>query len=175
MIRQKHTIKITLFLVVVLFLSQGCMSSKKTVQLMPAPEKSVTCSQALAMGPDEILNDDLGLILDQALIENDKSCWKRLVKTALEQDSYIPMRHLAKAVHAFNANESENEFSLSIHRYFLEITRGKGTYQGKDQNLMKAYVSFEIKRAQTKNDDRLKKAKLVCKRLDNDLYKKFFL
>ena len=175
MIRQKHTIKITLFLVVVLFLSQGCMSSKKTVQLMPAPEKPVSCSQALAMGPDKIANKDLGLILDRALLENDKSCWKSLVKKSLDQDLYSPMRHLAKAIHAFNANESEDEFSLSTHRYFLEITRGKGTYQKKDQSLMKAYVSFEIKRANTKNDDRLKRAKLVCKRLDNELYRKFFL
>ena len=175
MIRQRYTIKFTLFLVALLFIAQGCLGKKETVQLIPAPENPVTCSQALSKGIDEISNADLALIMDQAFNEEDLSCWKRLVKTALEQDSYIPMRHLAKAVHAFNANESENEFSLSIHRYFLEITRGKGTYQGKDQNLMKAYVSFEIKRSQTKNDDRLKKAKLVCKRLDNDLYRKFFL
>jgi len=175
LIRQKHTIKITLFLVALLFFAQGCLGKKETVQLMPAPEKPVSCSQALAMGPDKISNKDLGLILDRALIENDKSCWKSLVKKSLDQDLYIPMRHLAKAIHAFNANESEDEFSLAIHRYFLEITRGKRAYQKKDQSLMKAYVSFEIKRAKTKNDDRLKKAKLVCKRLDNELYRKFFL
>jgi hypothetical protein len=175
MIRIKCTIKITLFLVVLLFATQGCLGKKETVQLMQAPEKPVTCSQALDMGADELSDQNLGLIMDQALAESDKSCWKSLVKKTLEQDLYIPMRHLAKAIHAFNANESENEFSLSIHRYFLEIARGKGNYQEKDQNLMKAYLSFEIKRANTKNDNRLKKAKLMCKRLDNELYRKFFL
>ena len=175
MIRLRRTIKITLFLAVLLFVAQGCLGKKETVKLMPIPENRVSCSQALSMGLDGISNNDLGLILDQALLDNDQSCWKQLVQKSLNQDRNIPMTHLARAVHAFNANKSEKEFSLATHMYFLEIVRGGRAYQKQDQNLMKAYVSFEIKRAKTKNDNRLKRAKLVCKRLDNDLYRKFFL
>ena len=175
MIRRKHTIKITLFLAVLLFMTQGCLGKKETVKLMSAPENRVSCNQALSMGLDGISNNDLGVILDRELLENDQSCWKQLVLKSLDQDRNIPMLHIARAVHAFNTNKSENEFSLATHMYFLEIVRGGRAYQKQDQDLMKAYMSFEIKRAKTKNDNRLKRAKLICKRLDNDLYRKFFL
>lgn len=175
MIRQKYPILIFLFLVVILFVAQGCLGKKETVDLIPALKQPVSCSQALSMGPDAISGDDLALILDRALLENDLSCWKRLVKTSLGQGRPVPMNHLAKAVHAFNANETENEFSLATHAYFLGIAKGYKPYRENDQRLMKAYVGFEIKRAKTKHDTRLKRAMHVCKRLDTDLYRKFFL
>lgn len=175
MIRQKHRMPLSLFLVMILFVAQGCLGKTQTVELMQAPKQPVSCSRALSMGQDEISNDDLALILDRALFENEQPCWKRLMKKSLVQGRSIPMNHLAKAVHAFNANESENEFSLAVHAYFLGIARGGKPYRENDQRLMKAYVGFEIKKAKTKQDERLKRAMRVCKRLDTDLYEKFFL
>ena len=175
MSRQTQWIKTALFLVMLLFIAQGCLGTNQTVKLMEGPEQVVSCSQAQAMDLNEIAYDDLVMVLEKAGFDNELTCWKQLMKKSLIQDRSLPLNHLAKAVHVFNANESENEFSLATHAYFFKIARDNGIYREKDQRLMKAYVSFEIKRAKTKNDDRLKKAKLVCKRLDNDLYRKFFL
>ncbi|SDU57098.1 hypothetical protein [Desulfobacula phenolica] len=175
MISQQHRILLALFLVIILFVAQGCLGKTQTVELMQTPKQTISCSQALSMGQNEIAGDELALVLDQALFENNLPCWKRLMKKSLIQSRPIPMNHLAKAVHEFNANESENEFSLATYTYFLGIIRGGKSYRENDQRLMKAYVGFEIKKAKTKHDARLKRAMRVCKRLDTDLYRKFFL
>jgi hypothetical protein len=175
MIRQKNAIKTILFLVLVLFTIQGCIAKKETVKLMEVPVKKVSCNQALSDGVKNLSKEDLDLALDRALFNNELTCWKDLMTELLMQERSVSMKHLAKAVHVFNKNESENEFSLAVYQYFLGIIKGKGRYLAKEQNLMKSYVSFEIRNARAKSDTRLKRAKLVCKRLDKQLYEKFFL
>ena len=177
MMQNNKTVKriLGLGLVMLLVTAQGCVAKKESVKLIPAPQLPAGCSDVLAMDLFDVSDAQLAAALDRANSEDDPSCWKALTERALEADRKIPKRHIARAVHAFNRNRTADTFSLAVHRYFVEIDNGSGTYGVKDKELMKAWLGFEIRRATAKNDERLIRAKRICRRLDNHLYQKFFL
>ena len=170
-----NIIKLTLMLVMLMFAAQGCVAKKETVKLIPAPQSPVSCYEVLAMDIEDVSDHQLQTALDSALYENEMTCWRLLVQKALEKDRDVPKSHLSRAVHEFNKNKTQELFSLATHRYFVELAQGNGVYDVKDKELMKAWLGFEIRRAQTKKDDRLIRAKRVCRALDTHLYEKFFL
>lgn len=175
MVPQKQMIKIALFLGLLLFIAQGCMGKKQTVKLMPPIKDPLSCKEILLMDAASVPYNDFILALDNSVSGSlIYECWKPLMKKALKDGRQIPVNHLAKAVHVFNRNDSKDEFSLAVYLYFKEIINGKESYRDKDKNLMKQYLSFTINNAQSKHDKNLEKAKLVCSRLDPELYGKFF-
>ncbi len=175
MIQQRQIIKIALFLGLLLFIAHGCMGKKQTVELMPPIKEPVACSNMLLMDTASIPYNDFILTLDNSVAGSGfYECWKPLMKKALKGGKHIPINHLAKAVHVFNRNDSKDEFSLAVYLYFKEIINGNGEYRDKEKKLLKQYLSFAIKNAQSKQDKKLERAKLVCSRLDPELYGKFF-
>lgn len=172
---QKNKIRLVLIFLVLLVIGQGCLGQQQTVELIETPVEPITCSKVRVDGLDSVSNNQLVQTLDRALYENDFTCWKSIIKTALIEGRDLPLNHLAKAVHAFNTNQTKDIFSIATHQYFLQIVKGNAQYQNKDRNLLKAWISFEIRQAKTQNDANLKKAKRVCQRLDRPLYNKFFL
>lgn len=173
---QKQMIRLILALVAILFITQGCVPKQGAVKLVNPPvEQELTCKDAKLMDFARLSDRDLAVVLDQAVYDNRMACWKYLMKKALEADRDIPAHHVARAVHQFNANRTADTFSLATYRYFENIAKGYDNYEKNDRALMKAWIGFEIRRAQTKKDERLIRAKRVCQRLDNDLYEKLFL
>jgi len=171
----KHKIRIVLCCLFLFFIAQGCVAKKETVKLFPEIQGPIACSDMLLMETTSIPYDDFALVLDSSYssIEFD-GCWKPLMKKALEEGRPIPMKHLAKAVNVFNRNDSKDTFSLAVYMYFKEIINGNGSYRDKEKKLLVQYLSFAINNAQSKQDEKLEKAKLVCSRLDPVLYGKLF-
>lgn len=164
-----------LTIIVALAVVSGCVGKKKPVPLLPAPPPRLTCNQAVFMDVREIPDADFAEILDQAETGDDfETCWKGLMVQALEADRDIPMRHLARAVHFFNRQDTKPAFYLAAFQYFSKIVKGQGAYTDPQQQLLVQYLHLAIRDARTKNDRTLKKAMLVCSRLDPDMYDKFF-
>jgi hypothetical protein len=175
MMQFKKIIKIVLLLGLLLFIAQGCLGKKERVELMPQIEEPVACSDMLLMDADSMPYNDLILALNNSVAGSGfYDCWKPLMKKALKNGRHIPIDHLARAVHVFNRNDSKDEFSLVVYLYFKEIINGNGLYQDKEKKLLKQYLSFTINNAKSQQDSNLEKAKLVCSRLDPELYGKFF-
>ena len=183
MIRLKQKIKeiiaISLFSGLVLFMFQGCLGEKEIApSIAPVPEIAKTiasCSDMILMNTLSIPDRDFSMRLDNSVSGSALyECWQPLMKKALEDGRKIPMKHLARAVHVFNRNDSKEEFSLAVYMYFTEIIRGNGTYRDNDRKLLAQYLSFSINNASSKHDANLEKAKLICSRLDPALYRKFF-
>lgn len=175
MMQLTQMIKTTLVLGLVLVIAQGCVGKNERVELMPEIEEPVGCSDMLLMDAASIPYNDFILALDNSVEGSGfYDCWKPLMKKALKDGMHIPVNHLAKAVHVFNRNDSKDEFSLAVYLYFKEIINGKGSYHDKQRKLLAQYLSFTINNAQSKQNKNLEKAKLVCSRLDPELYRKFF-
>ena len=159
--------------------AQGCVANKDVVELMPSIKQPVACRDMLLMDTDLIPHDDLILALDHSFSglgsgsEFDE-CWKPLMKKAIQGGRDIPMKHLARAVHVFNKNDSKDAFFIAVYLYFKEIINGRGYYGSREKKLLAEYLSFIINNSQSKQDKSLEKAKLVCARLDPGLYGKFF-
>ncbi|MDA3789749.1 MAG: hypothetical protein PF503_14795 [Desulfobacula sp.] len=171
----KQRIRLIIVCMVLFFIAQGCVAKKDIVELMPEIKEPVACRDMLFMDTASIPDDDFMYVLDHSY-ENSEfhECWKPLMKKAIQEGRGIPMKHLARAVHVFNRNDSKDEFSLVVYLYFKEIINGNGSYRGKDKKLLAEYLSFTISNSQSKQDKSLEKAKLVCSRLDPGLYGKFF-
>lgn len=166
-------IMIGLFLLVA---TVGCVGKKKTVKIIPAPEGPKECSQILVMTLFDIPDDSFHFVLDKAYQTNDlEYCWKPLIKKAIKEDKPIPMDHLAKAVHIFNRNDNKSHFSDVVYLFFKGVINGERAYGEIEKKLLAEYLSFSIQNAGSRQNPALEKAKLVCARLDPELYGKFFL
>lgn len=158
-----------------LFILQGCIGSQPTVELLETPKEPLTCRQILSMASEEVPDDDFILALERSKSgEQFESCWKPLMEKSLGENRAVPMNHLARAVHTFNKNETKGVFSEAVYQYLKGVLNGKRTYRAAQQKLMVEYLRFAIKEARSKHDSQLEKARLVCSRLDPDLYEKFF-
>ncbi len=162
-------------LLFLLFAVQGCIAKKETVTFLPEIEEPIACSEMLSMDVGSIPSDDFGRALNRSHsgAEFDR-CWKPLMERALKAGRHIPIKHLARAVHVFNRNDSQDQFSLAVYMYFKEIIKGNGVYKEVDKKLLEGYLRFIINNAKSKQDEKLKKARLICSRLDSELYGKFF-
>lgn len=160
---------------VMFVLIQGCVAKKETVELMPLEDDPVTCNEMLSMDQPSVSHHDMILALDNSLSGSTfDTCWKPLMRMAVEQQWDIPLRHLGKAVHVFNRNDSKEVFFSSVYLYLKGVLNGKGQYRVKEKRLLAEYLSVTIAGAQSRQDRQLEKAKLICSRLDPKLYEKFF-
>lgn len=175
----KNHLHFKAIIIIILFLlaaTVGCVGKKKTVKIIPAPEVPKECSQILVMSLFDIPDDSFHSALDKGYQTNDlEYCWKPLIKKAIKAKKPIPMRHLSKAVHIFNRNDSKSHFSDVVYLFFKGIINGDRAYGKIEKKLLAEYLSFSIQNAGSRQDPDLEKAKLICAKLDPELYGKFFL
>ena len=153
----------------------GCSAKKESVPLMAESREELTCTRALNMDTRQIPDDEFFRILDNSQ-KGDwlDTCWKPLMVKALSEDRDIPIKHLGRAVHRFNTQETKDAFYMAAFQYFSKIVRGEGEYGSPQKQLLTQYLHLAIRDAGHKNDLNLKKAMLVSARLDPEIYDRFF-
>ena len=149
----------------------GCVTQKKATVVLAKP----TCEEALS-GRLRILSDsEVGDLLDKALREDRiDGCWIPLMEISLTENRGIPRKHLVKAVKVFNKHSYEALFHMAVHRYFADIAKGASRYREEDRKLLGAYCSYLINSVVSAEDQNLKQAKLLCRKIDRDLYARLF-
>ena len=169
---RKQTIRGLLIILSLLMIGvSGCVWDQKAVVVGAAP----TCEEALSTGLQGFSDDELALFLDNSLAEDRKSeCWIPIMETCLNENREIPHRHLAEAVKTFNKRRYEALFHKAVYRYLSDVTRGKATYSPEDRLLLENYCSFLINSAGSAHDKNLGQAQVLCRKLDTELYRKFF-
>jgi len=149
----------------------GCTIPNRAAVIRPAPN----CTEALAGGFTDLSDNALSDLLDRASSEAHlDSCWIPLMKKGLDENRDIRPPHLLKAVKVFNKKQHEAHFHKAVYRYLADIAKTPGRYRVEDRRLLESYCSHLIQSAATRGDDHLGHAKLLCSRLDPDLYAKFF-
>jgi len=120
--------KLIIFCIFLFFAAQGCVAKKETITLMPGIKEPMACSDMLLMDTGPIPYNDFVLALDSSYSGYGfDTCWKPLMKKAFKEGRVIPTKHLARAVHVFNRNDSKDEFSaagrnISQHTRRIEIS-----------------------------------------------------
>jgi hypothetical protein len=148
----------------------GCTPHRKAA-VVPSP----SCSQALGGGLSGYSDYEIAELLDKAQNESGlEQCWIPLMQSCLDQRREIPRHHLAKAVHEFNKNRYSSYFHQAVQRYLGDIAKTGGSLSPQDRRLLETYCSFVINNARYGSDENLTHAKYLCKRLDPELYAKFF-
>jgi hypothetical protein len=149
----------------------GCATHDQRIVVTPAP----TCEEAVANGLNGFSDHELALLLDDSLAESRKSqCWIPIMEMCLEQHRAVPHRHLAEAVAVFNKRRYEPLFHKAVYRYLSDVAKGKAAYGPKDRLLLETYCSFLINSAGTADDRNLRQTQMLCRRLDQNLYARFF-
>lgn len=144
----------------------GCTSAQPQLARM-------TCLEAKQDNYTTVTDLHLNRLLDESVNDADLyECWQPAIKAALQQDRRIEKRHLIKAVERFNQRCEEVDFHRAVSQYFALITPHE--YRGEDRQLLAAYARFLINQATRSTDVHLKEVKLLCARLDDELYNKFF-
>jgi len=168
----KKTIPINLAVVLILTATFfGCTGLRKAAVIMPQP----TCAEAVGSGIRNTSDNDLTALLDESQGEDRRdSCWVPLVKLGLDDKRDIPRAHLAKAIKVFNKREHEAYFHKAVYRYFADLSKNRSGFRPEDRRLLQAYSSYLINSVRSQEDPNLKQAKLLCKRLDRNLYAKLF-
>ncbi|MBC8466808.1 MAG: hypothetical protein H8D55_03105 [Deltaproteobacteria bacterium] len=162
-------------LLIVLFIlmigGSGCIWGQKAVVVGAAP----TCEEVLSTGLQGFSDNELTLFLDNSLAEDRKSeCWIPIMEAFLNENREIPHRHLAEAVKTFNKRRYEALFHKAVYRYLSDVAKGKATYTPEDRLLLESYCSFLINSAGSAHDKNLGQAQVLCRKLDKELYRKFF-
>ena len=162
-------------LLIVLFIlmigGSGCIWGQKAVVVGAAP----TCEEVLSTGLQGFSDNELTLFLDNSLAEDRKSeCWIPIMEAFLNENREIPHRHLAEAVKTFNKRRYEALFHKAVYRYLSDVAKGKATYTLEDRLLLENYCSFLINSAGSAHDKNLGQAQVLCRKLDKELYRKFF-
>ncbi|RJQ48792.1 MAG: hypothetical protein C4530_24160 [Desulfobacteraceae bacterium] len=149
----------------------GCTASRKAAVIKPAPN----CTEALAGSFNDLSENELSDLLDQTSSETRlESCWIPLMKKGLDDNRDIPHAHLLKAVKVFNKKQHEVYFHKAVYRYLAGLTQTPNRYRMEDRNLLETYCSYLINSAATSKDERLDHAKVLCRKLDRDLYAGLF-
>jgi len=162
-------------LIAAIFLSMlilgGCTSSRNAVVIGSGP----TCEEALSTGLQGYSDGEVAGILDNALAEGRvPECWMPGMEFCLNENRDIPHRHLAEAVKVFNRRRYEPLFHKAVYRYLAEIEKGNAPYRPEDRLLLESYCRVIINRAHSLRDKNLGQAQLLCRRLDEGLYERFF-
>ena len=167
----KPLILSVVFLLVGLTLLTGCAVNKSpVVDLTPPP-----CEDALAAATESVTDAELAVVLEDAVFKNEMdACWKPLMMKSLRENRKIPLEHLELGIKAFNEKQYINIYHMVIVQYFGSVINGEKTYEAKDKLLLETYTRFVIQSADAANDKKLLDAKYLCKRLDTDLFNKFF-
>ena len=149
----------------------GCATHHHTSVVSPAP----TCEEALVNGLNKLSDDELAMLLDDSLAESRKSeCWIPIMEACLSEHRAVPHRHLAEAVDVFNKRRYEPLFHKAVYRYLSDVAKGNAAYGPADRLLLETYCSFLINSAGSADDQNLRQAQMLCRRLDRNLYVRFF-
>ena len=169
-----RTNKKIIFLSIGIFLISGvfgCVGQKRMSVIKPEP----TCAEALAAGIKAYSDYEIAQLLDSALENKDMDgCWIPLVKQCLDDKREIPARHLVEAVKTLNTNRHEDYFHKAVYRYFAGLAENPEKYRPEDRRFLETYLSFLINTAESNRDKHLGQAKLLCQKLDRNLYARLF-
>ena len=170
-IRKHTTSGFLIILLILMVCASSCANRQKAIVTGPAP----TCEEALSTGIQEFSDDELALFLDHSLAENRKfECWIPMMETCLNEHRSIPHRHLAEAVKTFNKRRYEPLFHKAVYRYLSDMAKGKADYRPEDRLLLETYCSFLINSAGSAHDKNLGHVQVLCRKLDQNLYSRFF-
>jgi len=172
MTKHKHITGVLLVIFLLFILgTSGCTLGQKAIVVGPGP----TCQDVLSTGLHGFSDYEVARLLDRGLKNDLKSeCWIPIIKICLDENREIPRVHLAEAVKTFNRRRYENLFHKSVYRYLADAAKGKAQYRDEDHFLLESYCSFLINSANNINDKNLGQAQVLCRKLDPDLYSKFF-
>ena len=149
----------------------GCTYSKRAAIILPEP----TCSEAASKGIHHLSNNELVRLLNRS--ENDESlsgCWIPLMKAGLDANRDLPGHHLKKAIKVFNQRRYETYFHKAIYRYYADLINRPDRYDENNRALLESYFSYLINTAESSRDEHLVHAKLICRKLDGNLYARLF-
>ncbi len=148
----------------------GCSVTPRSVA---SPGGPPSCQEAIDSSLAMVSDDRLAQLLDEALADDNlDACWQPAVEVALEQQRNIPHGHLAKAVEVFNQRRHAELFHAVVSRYLSSLANGQ--YRKEERRLLEAYARYAIDHAASSSDPRLRDVKLLCAKLDSDLYSKLF-
>ena len=141
---------------------------------LPEPEV-ITCNEVLSHGVSNYSETDVVNVLHLESQNKDiKACWLPLMESALKEGMKLPQPELKRAIKALNSEQHNASFHEAVYRYLANIARGAGSYRSEDKALLRAYCSYLINHAENRNDGRLGQVQLLTKRLDPDMYDRFF-
>ena len=143
----------------------------KPIPAIPEP----TCQEALFAGLQGLSDNEVAGFLEKGLTDDGKDeCWIEIMNICLNENREIPHKHLVEAVKTFNMKRHEDLFHKAVYRYLSGIAKGKTQYRAEDRTLLENYCSLIINNAKSLNDKNLGQTQVLCKKLDPDLYSKFF-
>jgi len=149
----------------------GCVGTKR----MAVVDTAVTCSEALRYGLQNYSDSEVEIFLDEGEANGDMDgCWIPVITHSLDENRDIPKRHLVQAVKVFNKRRYEDVFHKAMYRYFAALSKQPNTYGPVDRQVLEEYCSYLINRVASSRNENLNNAKLLCKRLDRDLYARLF-
>jgi hypothetical protein len=141
----------------------------------PAAPTPLSCDEMIGRGLAGVSDDALEEMLDEALTNRTReSCWRPVIRQALEDKRTIPPAHLAEAVKEFNRTADAHIFHTAVCRYLLAVTEGLIPYGESQRRLLETYIAHTIGRAQRSTDPHLEDVRLICMRLDPRLYARLF-
>lgn len=166
----------------ILFLITGCLilvfsacSAKKVVVTVSPP----TCEERLAaMDLSQISKQEISEFLDKCYSDKKETCWLPMIKRCLDENRYIPYRHLKQVVKDFNQYQQAHHFHEAVYRYFHAIIfkePGEGIgYSKADKRFLEEYTRYAIHHCVNQKCQILTRARDICCRLDPLLYSKIF-
>ena len=136
----------------------------------------VTCNEVLSHGVSNFSEEDVINVLHFEAQKNGelKGCWIPVMQSALKEGVRLPQDQLKQAIKQFNTEQYNVVFHEAVYRYLANIARGQGVYRSEDKALLRGYCSYLINHAENRDDGRLGQVQLLTKRLDPDMYDRFF-
>lgn len=151
----------------------GCVLFES--EKLPQPVAVVTCADVLRNGVSNFSDAEVVTVLQtESESKNIESCWMPVMQSALKETIVLPQSLLQQGVKRFNSEQYNDVFHTAVYRYLAGIARGQGSYRAEDKALLRAYCSYLINHAENRNDDRLNQIQLLTKRLDPEMYDRFF-
>lgn len=141
----------------------------------PPVEETITCNDVLSHGVSNFSEQDVVDVLHAESQSKDLNvCWIPVMQSALQEGVVLPQDQLKMAIKQLNREQYNAIFHEAVYRYLAGIARGNGTYRSEDQALLRAYCSYLINHVKSSDDGRLGQVQLLTKRLDPEMYERFF-
>jgi hypothetical protein len=156
-------------------LMAACVPQQKIAETSaPIWRQPLSCREALASEKMLAPLETAGLLDENYAEQHIEECWIPLMQKALDQKDDLPLAHLANALKVFNKQRHQRYFHLATYRYFSALIKGSRPYGPEDRQLLEMYCRYVINVAANVQDPNLSNAKLLCRRLDRDLYARLF-
>jgi len=176
-IRKQIIDGLTIIFLLFMLGNSACIWEKKMIMVnKPRPANpEPTCREALSTGLHGLSDNEVARFLEKGLTDDGKDeCWIEIMKICLNENREIPHKHLVEAVKTFNRKRHEDLFHKAVYRYLADVAKGKAQYRAEDRILLENYCRLLINNAKSVNDKNLGQTQVLCKKLDPDLYSKFF-